>query len=129
MQPERPTIITDVLYKTGSYTALALEPHLALHHRDDWVRDWATDVGHQLGFDDAPETDTVKQGTHAAPRNWRLRLRGRKPQGLTFGISSNAKYGVSHYAWALGAEWLISRIQAQTTAVRPPSPPPEDEDA
>ena len=129
MQPERPTVITDVLYKTGSYIALALEPHLALHHRDDWVRDWATDVGQQLGFDDAPEPDTVKQGTHAAPRNWRLRLRGRKPQGLTFGISSNAKYGVSQYAWASGAEWLISRIQAQTTAVRPPSPPPEDEDA
>ena len=129
MQPERPTVITDVLYKTGSYIALALEPHLALHHRDDWVRDWATDVGHQLGFDDAPEPDTVKQGTHAAPRNWKLRLRGRKPQGLTFGISSNAKYGVSQYAWASGAEWLISRIQAQTTAVRPPSPPPEDEDA
>ena len=129
MQPERPTVITDVLYKTGSYIALALEPHLALHHRDDWVRDWATDVGHQLGFDDAPEPDTVKQGTHAAPRNWRLRLRGRKPQGLTFGISSNTKYGVSQYAWASGAEWLISRIQAQTTAVRPPSPPPEDEDA
>ena len=129
MQPERPTVITDVLYKTGSYIALALEPHLALHHRDDWVRDRATDVGHQLGFDDAPEPDTVKQGTHAAPRNWRLRLRGRKPQGLTFGISSNAKYGVSQYAWASGAEWLISRIQAQTTAVRPPSPPPEDEDA
>ena len=98
MQPERPTVITDVLYKTGSYIALALEPHLALHHRNDWVRDWATDVGHQLGFDDAPEPDTVKQGTHAAPRNWRLRLRGRKPQGLTFGISSNAKYGVSQYA-------------------------------
>ena len=39
MQPERPTVITDVLYKTGSYIALALEPHLALHHRDDWVRD------------------------------------------------------------------------------------------
>ena len=129
MQPERPTVITDVLYKTGSYIALALEPHLALHHRDDWVRDWATDVGHQLGFDDAPEPDTVKQGTHAAPRNWSLRLRGRKPQGLTFGISSNAKYGVSQYAWASGAEWLISRIQAQTTPVRPPSPPPEDEDA
>ena len=129
MQPERPTVITDVPYKTGSYIALALEPHLALHHRDDLVRDWATDVGHQLGFDDAPEPDTVKQRTHAAPRNWRLRLRGRKPQGLTFGISSNAKYGVSQYAWALGAERLISRIQAQTTAVRPPSPPPEDEDA
>ena len=129
MQPERPTVITDVLYKTGSYIALALEPHLALHHRDDWVRDRATDVGHQLGFDDAQEPDTVKQGTHAAPRNWRLRLRGRKPQGLTFGISSNATYGVSQYAWASGAEWLISRIQAQTTAVRPPSPPPEDEDA
>ena len=129
MQPERPTVITDVLYKTGSYIALALEPHLALHHRDDWVRDWATDVGQQLGFDDAPEPDTVKQGTHAAPRNWRLRLRGRKPQELTFGISSNAKYGVSQYAWASGAEWLISRIQAQTTAVRPPSPPHEDEDA
>ena len=129
MQPERPTVITDVLYKTGSYIALALEPHLALQHRDDWVRDWATDVGRQLGFDDAPEPDTVKQGTHAAPRNWRLRLRGRKPQGLTFGISSNAEYGVSQYAWAPGAEWLISRIQAQTTAVRPPSPPPEDEDA
>ena len=129
MQPERPTVITDVLYKTGSYIALALEPHLALRHRDDWVRDWATDVGHQLGPDHAPEPDTVKQGTHAAPRNWRLRLRGRKPQGLTFGISSNAKYGVSQYAWASGAEWLISRIQAQTTAVRPPSPPPEDKDA
>ena len=129
MQPERPTVITDVLYKTGSYIALALEPHLALHHRDDWVRDWATDVGHQLGFDDVPEPDMVEQGTHAAPRNWRLRLRGKKPQGLTFGISSNAKYGVSQYAWASGAEWLISRIQAQTTAVRPQSPPPEDEDA
>ena len=129
MQPERPTVITDVMYKTGSYIALALEPHLALHHRDDWVRDWATDVGQQLGFEDAPEPDTVKQGTHAAPRNWRLRLRGRKPQGLTFGISSNAKYGVSQYTWASGAEWLISRIQAQTTAVRPPSPPQEDEDA
>ena len=129
MQSERPTVITDILYKTGSYIALALEPHLALHHRDDWVRDWATDVGHQLGFDAAPEPDTAKQGTHAAPRNWRLRLRGRKPQGLTFGISSNAKYGVSQYAWASGAEWLISRIQAQTAAVRPPSPPPEDEDA
>ena len=60
---------------------------------------------------------------------WRVRLRGRKPQGLTFGISSNAKYGVSQYAWASGAEWLISRIQAQTTAVRPPLPPQEDEDA
>ena len=46
LQPERPTVITDILYKTGSYIALALEPHLALHHRDDWVRDWATDVGH-----------------------------------------------------------------------------------
>ena len=46
-----------------------------------------------------------------------------------FGISSNAKYGVSQYAWASGAEWLISRIQAQTTAVRPPSLPQEDEDA
>ena len=129
MQPERPTVITDVLYKIGSYTALALELHLALHHRDDWVRHWATDVGHQLGFDDAPEPNTVKQGTHAAPRNWRLRLRGKKPQGVTFGISSNAKYGVSQYAWASGAEWLISRIQAQTTAARPQSPPPEDEDA
>ena len=127
MHPERPTVITDVLYKTPSYIALALEPHLALHHRDDRVRDWATDVGHQLGFDDAPEPDTVKQGTHAAPRNWRLRLRGKKPQGLTFGISSNAKYGVSQYAWASGAECLISRIQAQTTAVRPQSPPLEDE--
>ena len=112
LQPERPMVITDVLYKTGSYIALALEPHLALHHRDDRVRDWATDVGHQLGFDDAPEPDTAKQRTHAAPRNCRLRLRGRKPQGLTFGISSNAKYGVSQYAWASGAEWLISRIQA-----------------
>ena len=129
MQPERPTVITDVLYKIGSYIALALEPHLALQHRDDAVRDWATDVGRQLGFDDALEPDTVKQGTHAAPRTWRLQLRGRKPQGLTFGISSNAKYGVSQYAWASGAEWLISRIQAQTTAVRPPSQPPEDEDA
>ena len=82
MQPERRTVITDVMYKTGSYIALALEPHLALHHRDNWVRDWATDVGHQLGFDDAPEPDTVKQGTHAAPRNWRLWLRGRRPRDL-----------------------------------------------
>ena len=69
LQPEKPTKSIDVPHKTNSCIALALEPHLTLHHREDRIRDWATDVGERLGFDDAPERDTAKQETHTAPQN------------------------------------------------------------